>query len=267
MAQNVSPAPGAALPGEFIYAAASKDVWDHVRTLMRELRFRSDEDNQRRQVFVTQWETFSDKGLPDAAALGVSEGYTPIRVQFHLAGAPQFEPARIAIGVIIELEKSSDRSRARIHRHERVERWLANRLGERLAVKWLPLSADAGERAEQSKRLMPPGVTSACATQPASILTEEMRDKVTAPRVRFKVQPMYPGGLKRPESGRVVKVDAKLTEHGTLTETRLLEPVPTEEMSYARSALGAVSLWRYEPAVARSCPILVMMTVTVNYVW
>jgi hypothetical protein len=58
-----------------------------------------------------------------------------------------------------------------------------------------------------------------------------------------------------------------LTEHGTLMDLRVADPLPAAELNYARAALGAVSLWRFEPAMAGKCPVVCLTKVTFSYRW
>ena len=147
------------LSGEFMFPAGSKDVWRSALALAKELGFAFEKKDEKRQLFVTRWKDY-DSRFPSADAVRLPAGSTPVRVQLHIAVSPRHEPARVAAGVVVDMEQQTapTLSRTRVYRPEGLEQWLITRLAELAGVQPVPLAATPAGRIEQSTRLMPAGL-------------------------------------------------------------------------------------------------------------
>lgn len=249
------------LPGEAMYPLASRDTWAVVLALIRELGFRTEKNDGKHQVLVTQWRTYDTRILPDVAALGLPAGDRPLRVQFHMMVARDLEPARVAVGSILEIERAVDGRRTTVlgYRPPALDGWFLMSLDQRAGVNHTPMPAAWQARRKQAAALMPAGLADPC-------LTETQRDpasKASPPVKLSDVRPIFPSqGFDSGES-KVVLVGA-LTEHGTLTDLKILNP-SDKYAHYESSARAATSLWRFQPTIVNNCPVPGGFTASVNY--
>jgi TonB family protein len=248
------------LPGEAIYAVASKTAWESVHQVIDELRFRAERRDNKNQIVVTRWQTYDTRILPDLGSFGPAPD-RPLRVQLHVSISPRLEPARVAVGVILELAgPNSQRLQQIQYRHAGLEGWLLDRLGERLQSPPVALAASIQAREAQSARLMPAGLSNPCATR------TERSGPVARPDKTSDVRPLFPNkpGTGELASEGVVRVEGVVTEHGTFADLKVLNPTP-ETRPLEASAKGAVGLWRFTPALRSGCPVAVIFTVSVSY--
>lgn len=137
------------LPGEAMYPLASEDVWTHVRAMVRALGFRTEKNDGKHQVLVTNWRSYDLRILPDAARLGLQDGDRPLRVQFHVLVARDRQPARVAAGAILEIERAVDGRRTTVlgYRPPVLDRWFLSALDERAGVSPIGRCRPTGRRA------------------------------------------------------------------------------------------------------------------------
>jgi hypothetical protein len=128
--------------------------------------------------------------------------------------------------------------------------WFVTRLNDALGSTPEPLATDVTARSEQARRLMPTGVTSACATDPP-VLGRGGPVELTQPKKVFDFKPPYPGRALLSEQQAVVELEGELTEHGTI-----VRPVPVKgEGEFRTVAQQAVLLWRFDPPRVRGCGV------------
>lgn len=257
------------LPGEFMFPAAPKDVWKQTRQLIEELGFRSEKADDRHQILVTRWRSYSGESLPERSALGLGLLDTPTRIQLHLAVAPELEPARVAVEVILELKRATaDRSirTIRAYRHDALGAWLLSKLASRIGSGPIALADSFDARVRQAAALIAGTATDACSKNVASLQTSAITSPtgVTPPRKLSDVQPIYPGDVSTGTTETVITVQGEITEHGTLVKLRPTDISPSMQ-KFAGSAVAAAGLWRFEPARIGACRVPVLMTLRVNY--
>jgi TonB family protein len=245
------------LRAEVMYPIRSNRVWVQAVTLAKELGFSFDKKDDSHYVLMTRWKKYDTRRFPTRDLLHLRENDRPLSLQLHLASSPHLEPARLAVGVVLDVERPA--GRMRLYSFEKLEQWFLDALSRRIGAAPTPLPANAAGRRELSKRLMPEGVTSRCATE----APPEVMPPMTPPHKLIDVQPMYPGREGVPEPVPVT-VEALLTEHGTMTDVKVVS-APPGAPNFETSARAAVGLWRYRPAMAEGCPQPALVTVTVNY--
>jgi hypothetical protein len=249
------------LPGEAMYAGTSKNVWKHVQEMVTQLGFRGDTNDSSHQVLVTRWRDYDEHLLPDSTALRLPPTDRPLRVQLHVAVAPNWDPARVAIGSIVQIQRRESGRSVTIfaYRHPALDTWVFASLDSRLGVQHQSMPATPAERAAQAARLMPSSRLDKCAT------TDPYAGKqpIKPPTKITDVQPIFPA--EGAESGdRKVQIRAVLTEHGTVTDPQIINP-SSSVAHYEASARAAFGLWRFTPAMIGDCPKVSIMTLTVNY--
>jgi protein TonB len=85
--------------------------------------------------------------------------------------------------------------------------------------------------------------------------------KVTAPRKRHHVNPMYPGLAAAARVQGTVVLEATIDETGSVVNLRVLRSIPLLDAS----ALEAVRQWKYEPTLLNGRPVPILMSVSVRF--
>lgn len=199
---------------------------------------------------ATRWRRYEPSAWLPVERLDLPAGYRAERIQVHTHVAPELEPARIALGVVLEIRGPA--GRARIPRHPGLEAHVAGLLAAALGVELEPLAATADRRVEQARRLLPAGAAGGCGVRTPEAAGTLDRDVHRAPRrMAYPWEPVYPDGARTSDIGGAVAVEATLTEHGTLAGI-VVGDSGTNALDFA--AAGAISLWRFLPAIVDGCP-------------
>jgi TonB family protein len=98
---------------------------------------------------------------------------------------------------------------------------------------------------------------SSTAGQPA-----DRESKITPPRKKKDVKPVYSESAVQARARGVVKIEAILSRQGCVMEARTLS---SDHDALSLHALLAVVRWRYEPALLNGVPVPIIMSVTVNF--
>ena len=249
-------APGT-IPGESMYPRASREVWDHAKNVLQTTGFRTERQDNKHQVLVTQWRNYDADVLPDVGTLGLDPRDRVKKLQLHLMVSPDHEPARVAIGSVVELERREGNRVSTMmgYRVRGIEDWFLQRLDERAGATHESLRSTFEARAEQAKRLGA-GIPS-CLPQPSA------SGKASAPVKTSEVHPIFPAQGYSSGPG-VVAVQGVVTEHGTLNDLTVVDAAP-QKAHFQSSARAAASLWRFRPTIYNGCPVPVSLTVTVNF--
>ena len=245
-----------AVPGEGIYPRPSRVVWEQAKALLQTAGFRVERQDNKHQIFVTQWRNYDAVVLPDSGTLGLDPRDRVKKLQLHLMVSPDHEPVRLAIGSIVELERREGNRTSTIlgYRVRSIEDWFLERLDERVGAKHEPLQSTLVGRSEQAGRL---GSAPACVPKPVP------NAKPSPPVKVSEVRPIFPaqGYLSR---GAGVQVRGMLSEHGTLNDLVIVDPSP-QFAHFESSARAAASLWRFRPVMSGGCPVPASFTVFVTY--
>jgi hypothetical protein len=249
-----------------MYPRRSREVWTTVDKLMRDLGFRAEKRDDTLQIYVTSRREYRMANLPDGAKLGLAPPIVPQRFQMHVYVAPGMEPARVAVGSIVDaaslvsLESRSQRLGTALFSPEALTEWFLSQLSAALGTKPEAMATEPDARAEQSRRLMPPGVSDACSTASPSAFRGNLQ-RVTPPRRIYEFEPPYPGRAVLDQKEAIAIVEAEVTEHGTM-----VRPSPRAGSGeFQVAAQQAVLLWRFVPARAGGCSVPVRFTVTVQF--
>jgi protein TonB len=85
--------------------------------------------------------------------------------------------------------------------------------------------------------------------------------KVTAPRKRHHVSPIYPAIAAAARVQGTVSLEATIDEDGNVVNLRVLVSIPLLD----GAALDAVRQWKYEPTLLNGSPVPILMTVSVKF--
>jgi hypothetical protein len=238
-------------PGEWMFSASSHDVWLQLRELVRDLKLSTTRVEDDHQLLITRMVNYR-RDLPDAQALGLPAGRVPDAIQFHMYVTPGIEPARVAIGTIIQTRSMTNRrDGSLLYENVPASSWLLAKLASRLGAVPEAISSKPARRAEQAQRLMPPGASDACSQKEAVLLTRGAKG-VQYPRALSEVKPIYPRNELDDRNQTKLVFSGEITEHGTLTNVVHESPPDASETFKAASQLAA-RLWRFEPAQIDGC--------------
>jgi TonB family protein len=255
------------LPGEAMLSASSHDTWLAARAMMRDLKIPLDKADDRTQLLTTGPRAYAAVKLPDPALLGLPPGFRPNRLTIQVYVTPGMQPARVAVGTVIDFEAiaRSDRRRFTEYADDAIAHWFLAELGRRMGVRMEPTAASAERRAAQSQAMMPAGLSDPCSTSVAQLLTapkaggSQRANTVARPQVLHEEKPLYPGDQFEAKKVATIIFHGEITEHGTLIHPTMTEPADAP-ISFVTSAQLAFGLWRFSPAQVQGCPVRVNAT-------
>lgn len=136
-------------------------------------------------------------------------------------------------------------------------------LSAQLGVQPEPLASTHGARAEQARRLLPPGVDGGCGVKPPASSAGRVPEQAPR-RTGYLVRPIYPGEQQQRGAGGQIAIAAQLTEHGTVINlTTQSDKIGDDNLKAA--AFGASGLWRYKSAVVGGCPVPVGVVLGIEF--
>lgn len=183
------------LPREWMYSVDSRTAWTQVLAVAQQRRMHFNRRDDQHQVLITDFLTYRGGGFPEADQLLLPRGQLPTRIQFHIHVTPGLEPARVAIGSIIETLpiSSIERSGWTVYANETASDWFLSQLTARIGRAPERLAASPERRAQQSKRLMPAGIAESCAVNPAPFVSSEESKRLNLKATALtEVKPIYP---------------------------------------------------------------------------
>ncbi len=253
--QDVSDrAPGDVLPGEWLLARPGPEVFAAARATLHAHGFRFERDDAAAGLLVTRRVAY-DARWPDAASLGLRVIHTPAAVTLYVHVAPGFEPARLAVGAVLETTTAFVPYRASkvlgtstMFGYAPLAEFFAAGIADRLGVTPESIAADAEERARH-ERPLDGGRATGCGPAPLTV----SRPGGTAPTLKHQVKPRYPSNEVIRRVGGAVQLRGEMTEHGTLTGLSWAGGV--EDANLVAAAIGAAGLWRFSAPVVDGCAV------------
>ena len=246
--------PGDVLPGEWLLARRGPEVFAAARETLRAHGFRFDRDDAAAGLLVTRRVAYNAR-WPDAAALGLRVIHTPAAVTLYVHVAPGFEPARFAVGAVLETTTAFVPYSARkvlgtstMFGYAPLATFFAAGIADRLGVALEPIAADAAERARKD-RPIEDGRATGCGPAPLTA----SRPGGALPTLKHQVKPNYPSTEFIRRVGGAVQLRGEITEHGTLTGLSWAGGV--EDANLVAAALGAAGLWRFNAPVVEGCAV------------
>jgi TonB family protein len=248
------------LPGQAMLSASSEDTWTAVRAMVRQLKVPVDKADDKTQLFTSGSLGYLALKLPDAATLNLLPGFRPDRLRLHIYVTPAMQPARVAVGSVMDVVAISpnDTRRFTVYAHEAIARWMLTELARRMGVRMEDMAASAERRAEQSRALMPAGLSDPCTTKPAQLVVmgaaaaQQNLPTIKQPQVLERIQPMYPSDQLEARKKALIAFRGEITEHGTLVNPTMTEPAdaPASFVSATQLAFG---MWRFAPMEVQGC--------------
>lgn len=267
-APSGSPAPS--LPGEWMYPRSSRDVIAAVRATVGAAGLKLQHDERPLGALVTRPAPYDAARWPAASALGLPPDHTPATVQFHIHVSPDLEPARIAVGAVLDaaaaqtpLKGTRARGASRFYAVRPLAASFVAALTARLGVEPEPLAATWGTRAAQARRLLPPGLDGGCGVTPPTNTWNSKAEKMPQ-RTRYVVMPLYPDEQQQRGAGGQIAIAAEITEHGTVTNMTS-ESDKIADGNLKAAAFGAAGLWRYKSAVVGGCPVPIGLVLGIEF--
>ena len=265
---EAAPAPDV-LPGEWMVPRPTTEVDAAVRQVLSARGMRVAREDPEGGVVITASLPYRPE-WPAAEALRLSVLHTPRRVTFHVRVARNLEPARLAVGVILETDYAHVPLRASKWKggstfygqrglgHIFVE-WLAKSLG----VDAVPLPSDATDRASLARRLLPTAAE-ACAGTPAALLSEGATPTRPIAAPKYAVKPEYPRQDLALRVAGSVTMRGEVTEHGTYTNLEQVGGIV--EPNLVAAAFGAAGMWAFRPPLLGKCPMRQTVTLEMSFI-
>ncbi len=258
------------LPGEWMYPRSSRDVLAAVRATLSAAGLRLQHDERALGALVTRPSPYDPSRWLEVGALALPAGHTPTTVQFHIHVSPDLEPARIAVGAVLDTAVvQTPMKGARAHGGGRFysQRLLAARFAEalsaQLGVDPEPLAGTSVARSAQARRLLPLGLDGGCGVRPPSSLAGHVAEQMPR-RTTYAVQPVYPDEQQQSGAGGRITIAAEVTEHGTVV-AMTTESDKIGDGNLKAAAFGAAGLWRYKSAVVGGCPVPVLVILGIEF--
>lgn len=234
------------------FSRSSEELWNEVHALVSELKLAAAKENAHDGVLITAWTKLSRPENRPALPSELSKSHVKRGIyQLHIFVPRLAKPAVVQVNALLRFERGDGTSRTTIDEGS-VERWLLDRLEQRLGEKGL---------------LFDPA-RSSCAVQSEPMTLDEALaaggpSGFVPPQVLHREVLLYPeADVRAGNSGKVI-VQATVDELGTVTAVRV-RGRPTGEQLRA-AALLAVPFSRYRPASLNGCPVAVYVNETVNF--
>jgi hypothetical protein len=239
----------------------SAEVWGRVRAAVDSLGLDVEQVDPNHQVLRTRWYRPGHKKRAWLESPTLPRGYENPRMQFLVYVSPFVEPARLYVGSVLELERSSDQ-KAVAHNVRQVNLALMGKLEEVLGQQAWNVPADRDERAKLQLTLRG-GLPDACAATSAAGDFDDA-DIVPPEKITVSEYPVqFTDAAMRAHRGGAVRLELILTEDGTLAGIRPGgEPIGFD---LEKAAAGPLSLLLYTPTRRGSCPVVTTVNITVNF--
>ena len=224
-----------------MYRQSSEAVWSEAQEVVDTLGRVEEATDVESQILVTQWVRFdaADFGLPPPESAGPGQGL-PQEFELHIFVSPFVEPARVHVGsVSIGLNNVQ-------YNLGVAEQWFFRTLERRLGERGQAIPIDAG---------MHRWVASSLLGAPDSCLDASPTDDATpqAPTRLTAITPMSPEPVS---TDAVVILEVVVSLDGAVTSSRAMQVAGSDpDGKVVAAAAGAVSLWRYSPALWERCSV------------
>ena len=223
-----------------MYTQSSAAVWQTAQSIVESLGRMEQRTASDGQLLVTQWTRYDALGIPapDPAEPG---GPVPDEFQLHLFVSPYVEPARVHVGSV---SLGSDVIR---YNTGDPETWFFRQLEERLEEtgRTIPIPATP-HRAAAADVL---GVADPCLNEPPANAAP-----ASAPTLLLAVPALFHD--LAPGAETVLTLEVTVALDGAISSPRVLGARGGEvSPGMVDAALGAASLWRYQPSRRRRCTL------------
>lgn len=248
--------------GARMYPVPSARLFDVLKALLKEYRFRFDEVDPWNGVLITAWRKWPRDSLPGLALPDspVFEGFR--RVQLHLFVPTVVEPARLYVGSLVYADVEGQSYM--FHSTGVMEAWLYERVEERLGLEGAAIPRDAARRGRLAAELLGERAESDCAALAEPLLPGS--PGLSNPTVlrATTLEPAYPANTRGAADSKRVVLQATINEDGWIAGIVPLE-LPESNPQCYEAAANAVAFWRYRPAMRDGCPVPVLFKVYVEF--
>ncbi len=231
---------------------------------MRAMGLRVQREDSQAGLLVTR-QTPYDRDWPDASRLDLTATQTPHGVTLHVFVAPEFEPARLAVGavlttstVFVPYRLELARGQSTIYGQAEFATYVAERIADRLGSRIEPLAAHPDDRARQAASR-----SSARSNRCGPAVLLEGDTPASWPRLVDEVKPQYPNTEIARHVGGTVQLRGEVTEHGTLTGLDWAGGI--EDANLVAAATGAAGLWRFRAPVAEGCAARRLVVIEMSF--
>jgi hypothetical protein len=254
-----------------MYPRPKAEIWRTVLVWLKAQKIATDKVDQDLQLVVTKPIVVTRKTFGfDAIAIDPSLVFAQTRVYIFVS--PFIEPARVYVastadGRVTDEPREDPLSFNRLSYYQPViGEWVLKQIsaqvgteGEAIPTAWAPRRALA--------RTLAPNPGDPCLSEEFAAMVRGKRwrpEDLVDPKKRFELQPVYPTDLIAQRRTGLLELDAVVNEDGLTRVNRVMpgDPLPS---AFVTAARGAVSFWRYQPAIIGACPIECGLTIYVNF--
>ena len=238
-----------------MYPVDRDRVWKEVWALFEGGPFGFAVLDEANGVLVTRRAAITNRRYP---GFDMPAGVVAAAGELHVF-VPRAEPGRVYVGSMMKVEREHA-WRAMLFNAGSLERWLFERLGERIGDDGRKVPRDFLKRLELAESLAPGSVPARCRTPAAP------DEEVTAPVLikATQVKPLYPDMSRYGPRNSTVVLVGVIQEDGALWGLgEVANSAGDPELTI--SAGHTASFWRYLPALRDGCPVAIPATVTVDY--
>jgi hypothetical protein len=245
-----------------LFAKPSRQAWAVVQERLKELGLAAEKTDRENQLLLTRWGDFGDahfKWLPPPRLPGE---FTPVRVRFEVFVSPFVEPARLYVGSVTEVRRTTGRvSPGFLYNDRRLNEALLRALAKALGQGFpIPSSREGRQKLAASILKGPPDDcarrTRSC---PDSANKLEKPEKVALSE--FEI--LFPEDAARERVEAPVVVELDVREDGAVVGGRLVGSPRGHQLE--DSAAGATSLLVFSPLKLCGCPAPHVTVYTINY--
>ena len=219
-----------------MYRQSPEVVWREAQEVVAALGRAEEATDSESQILATEWARFdaADFGLPAEESAGSGQAI-PQEFQLHVFVSPFVEPARVHVGSI-SLGPNNVQYNLGV-----AEEWFFRALEARLEENGQAIPRDPDLHRQAAASLL--GTAESCVQSPD--------DHVSAPSSLTASTP-----IARQGTNAVVTLEVVISLDGAVTSSRVVEVVGLDpDGMVVAAAAGAMSLWRYRPALSADCPI------------
>ncbi len=244
--------------GARMYAVPSSRMWEILKEVLAENRFRYEEMDGANGVIITKWRKVSASRSSVLVLPNLSEYKGAKRFQIHILVPQVSGAARLYINTMIRV------SYHYLHYNQGyVERWLYEQVEERLGLRGHAIPCDGAKRRILAAKLLGQTADDEC-TEVRTLLagTGDISNPILVPST--KVEPIYSASLHLARKTGSLILLAVINEDGWVADIELLRS-PDPETDFYTAGAQPVSFWRFRPAMKKDCPVAVYFSIIVNF--
>ncbi len=240
-----------------MYARPNKEVFQTLANLFDEWKLKPQHVDDDNQLLLITNRRLRQQSFPGLEELRLPSGL-PDRMTLHCFVSPAVEPARVYCNASLHQGGQKGLTGGRL------ERWVLDRLDERLGTPGHTIPRGYERRAALARKL-------AATFTDADVLPEFSTAAITKTQpktfpelhAKTRVKPRYPARKALAGKQGRLMYETLVQEDGALVVGRMLSREPAQ--GFDESSRMAFLFWRYQPARLKDGPIPYLSTATISF--